>query len=169
MQAKKADWIKSCTEYAYKTFERILFLCNVLSGNQEHRLLAFQVGLYGLQFERLPASSKAMEVCCCDIWALQNIVTMRMKFQVKLFHKQLQITTVMKKLPLAEQEVAILRVKAKCLIDYGQNGNSFSSSASGNNYSCVQHVLPLHLAMFVFDALCQPIGKMNFVIVMFLS
>lgn len=73
-QAKKADWIKSCTEYAYKTFERIVFLCNVLSENQEHRLLAFQVGLYGLQFERLPASSKAMEVRCYEMQSMKRFL-----------------------------------------------------------------------------------------------
>lgn len=84
---------------------------------------------------------------------------------MKLFHKQLQITTIMKKLPLAEQEVAILREKARCLIEYGQNGNSITPSASGSNYSGVQHVLPLHLAMFVFDALCQPTSKVTAVVI----
>nr|XP_039261702.1 zinc finger SWIM domain-containing protein 8-like isoform X1 [Styela clava] len=124
------SWIRACTEYAFKTFDRVVFLCNVLSEHPAHRLLAFQIGLYGLEFERLPASSKAMEV--------------------KLFHKQLQLTNIMKKLPLGPDEISILREKAQCLIAYEENYNGFA------NRSSVQHVLPLHLTMFVFDALCQP-------------
>ena len=47
---------------ASSTLSRCHFLCTVLSEEQEHHHLAFQIGLFGLEMARPPASTKPLEV-----------------------------------------------------------------------------------------------------------
>nr|CAB3268068.1 zinc finger SWIM domain-containing protein 8 [Phallusia mammillata] len=116
-------WIRLSTSYACKSLERALFLCTVLSEHPRHHILAFRVGLHGLELKRLSASSKALEV--------------------KLFYQQGELAALMKRIPLGPREVSRLREKAHAL-------------ASVDASQEFQHVLPLMLTTFVFDAFCQP-------------
>ena len=53
---------RQVTCLASTTLSRCHFLCTVLSEEQEHHHLAFQIGLYGLEMCRPPASTKPLEV-----------------------------------------------------------------------------------------------------------
>jgi len=67
---------------------------------------------------------------------------------VKLFYQQGELAALMKRLPLGIREVARLREKAHAL-------------ASVDASQEFQHVLPLTLATFLFDAFCQPRMPLN--------
>ncbi|OTF82789.1 hypothetical protein BLA29_003267 [Euroglyphus maynei] len=79
------------------TLSKAAFLCQVLSENEDSHLLAFQVGLFGLELIRPPASTKALEV--------------------KLAHQEQELVNLLKKIPLCPQALYVLREKAEQLRD----------------------------------------------------
>nr|XP_027202504.1 zinc finger SWIM domain-containing protein 8-like [Dermatophagoides pteronyssinus] len=79
------------------TLSKAAFLCQVLSENQETHLLAFQIGLFGLELIRPPASTKALEV--------------------KLAHQEQELVNLLKKIPLCSNALNVLREKAEQLRD----------------------------------------------------
>ena len=84
------------THTASLTLQHCAFLCTVLSEtahiNTDHLNLAFQIGMFGLEMARPPASTKPMEV--------------------KLAHQESELVTLLKKLPLGPAELLILRERA---------------------------------------------------------
>lgn len=105
---------------ASATLAKVAFLCSVLGESPEHHHLAFRVGLFGLEMSRPPASTKALEV--------------------KLANQEQDLVSLLKRLPLLEKEMAIIRERAEQLRD-------------GRLLSRGEALLPLMLASFVFDAL----------------
>lgn len=95
------------------------FLCQVLSEVEEYHALAFKVGLFGLELARPPASTKSLEV--------------------KLFHQESEIAALLKKIPIGDEEMKILRERANML----REGNHMRGES----------ILPIALANFIFDAL----------------
>ena len=69
----------------------------------------------------------------------KNTSTLLM-FQVKLSHQESELVTLLKRLPLAEAELAVVREKAE-LLHQGQLKRG-------------EAVLPIMLATFIFDVLC---------------
>lgn len=84
------------THTASLTLQHCAFLCTVLSETAhlhgDHLNLAFQIGMFGLEMARPPASTKPMEV--------------------KLAHQESELVTLLKKLPLGASELCILRERA---------------------------------------------------------
>ncbi|KAF0292792.1 Zinc finger SWIM domain-containing protein 8 [Amphibalanus amphitrite] len=80
---------------ASTTLSRCHFLCTVLAEEQEHHHLAFQVGLYGLEMCRPPASTKPLEV--------------------KLANQEAELLQLLRRIPLWPSELAVLRQRAECL------------------------------------------------------
>ncbi|KAG8193595.1 hypothetical protein JTE90_000229 [Oedothorax gibbosus] len=105
---------------ASATLAKVAFLCSVLGENQEHHHLAFRVGLFGLEMTRPPASTKALEV--------------------KLANQEQDLVLLLKRLPLLDREMSIIRERAEQLRD-------------GKLVSRGEALLPLMLASFIFDAL----------------
>ena len=85
----------SLTHKASTTLSHCAFLCTVLSEVPEYHSLAFQVGMFGIEMTRLPASTKPMEV--------------------KLAHQEAELVTLLKKIPLGPQEIGSLRERASLL------------------------------------------------------
>lgn len=85
------------THMASTTLSHCAFLCTVLSEVVEHHSLAFQVGMFGIEMARPPASTKPMEV--------------------KLAHQESELVGLLKKIPLGHRELAILRERATYLQD----------------------------------------------------
>ncbi|XP_035214833.1 zinc finger SWIM domain-containing protein 8-like isoform X3 [Stegodyphus dumicola] len=108
---------------ASATLAKVAFLCSVLGENPEHHHLAFRVGLFGLEMIRPPASTKALEV--------------------KLANQEQDLVLLLKRLPLLEKEMNIIRERAEQLRD-------------GKLVSRGEALLPLMLASFIFDALTLP-------------
>ena len=79
------------------TLSHCAFLTTVLSENPAYHNLAFQVGMFGLELARLPASTKPMEV--------------------KLAHQESELVALLKRLPLGSTEMSILRERARQLQD----------------------------------------------------
>lgn len=69
-------------------------------------------------------------------------------FQVKLAYQESELLTLLKKIPLGQSELNILREKAEQLRD-------------GKLQSRGEALLPLTLASFIFDLFCMP-GKLYF-------
>ncbi|KAF8796402.1 Zinc finger SWIM domain-containing protein 8 [Argiope bruennichi] len=105
---------------ASATLAKVAFLCSVLGENPEHHHLAFRVGLFGLEMTRPPASTKALEV--------------------KLANQEQDLVLLLKRLPLLDKEMSIIRERAEQLRD-------------GKLVSRGEALLPLMLASFIFDAL----------------
>ncbi|GFR32079.1 zinc finger SWIM domain-containing protein 8 [Trichonephila clavata] len=105
---------------ASASLAKVAFLCSVLGENPEHHHLAFRVGLFGLEMTRPPASTKALEV--------------------KLANQEQDLVLLLKRLPLLDKEMNIIRERAEQLRD-------------GKLVSRGEALLPLMLASFVFDAL----------------
>ena len=82
---------------ASATLTKVEFLCQVLFENENSDLLAFNVGLFGLEIVRPPASTKALEV--------------------KLAHQEQELFNLLKRIPLCSRALAVLREKAEQLID----------------------------------------------------
>lgn len=110
------------------TLSKCAFLCSVLAENCEHFHLAFRVGMFGLEMARPPASTKPLEV--------------------KLANQEADLVNLLKKLPLGDDELQILRNRAELLRD-------------GTLKSRGEAMLPIMLASFIFDALVFPtiVGK----------
>ena len=121
------------THTASLTLQHCAFLCTVLSEtatiNSDHLNLAFMIGMFGLEMARPPASTKPMEV--------------------KLAHQESELVTLLKKLPLSQSELCILRERAVQLKE-------------GTLKSRGEALLPMMLASFIFDSLVlgqQPSGS----------
>ncbi|XP_026480061.1 zinc finger SWIM domain-containing protein 8-like [Ctenocephalides felis] len=80
---------------ASATLAKCAFLCTVLAENQEHSLLAFKVGLFGLELPRPPASTKPLEV--------------------KLANQESDLVNLLKRITLGPVELSITRERAKQL------------------------------------------------------
>ena len=80
------------TEKASRTLAHCAFLCTVLSEHPDHTHLAFQIGMFGLEMARLPASTKPMEV--------------------RLAHQESELVTLLKRIPLGPKELFDLRERA---------------------------------------------------------
>lgn len=105
---------------ASATMTKAAFLCQVLSENENYHHLAFKIGVSGLELARPPASTKALEV--------------------KLFHQEQELVNLLKKIPLKEPELNILRSKAQIL-------------SQGNYRARGDAALPIALTNYIFDAL----------------
>ena len=85
------------TYKASATLSHCAFLTTVLSEKAAHHNLAFQVGMFGLEMARPPASTKPMEV--------------------RLAHQESELVALLKKIPLGPAEMRILRDRAAQLRD----------------------------------------------------
>lgn len=112
------------TVLASSTLSKCAFLCTVLSENSEHFHIAFRICLFALEMPRPPASTKPLEV--------------------KLANQEADILTLLKKIPLNEPELQVIRERAECL----RNGTLKSRGEA---------LLPINLATFIFDALVMPL------------
>lgn len=82
---------------ASATLSKAAFLCAVLSEHEDSHLLAFHVGLLGLELVRPPASTKALEV--------------------KLANQEQELVNSLKRIPLCSRALAVLREKGEQLRD----------------------------------------------------
>ncbi|XP_017485788.1 PREDICTED: zinc finger SWIM domain-containing protein 8-like, partial [Rhagoletis zephyria] len=82
---------------ASATLSKAAFLCSVLSEHEDSHLLAFYVGLLGLELVRPPASTKALEV--------------------KLANQEQELVNSLKRIPLCTRALAVLREKGEQLRD----------------------------------------------------
>ena len=83
------------THTASTTLTHCAFICTVLSETAQtpnHLYLAFQIGMFGLEMARPPASTKPMEV--------------------KLAHQESELVSLLKRLPLGPSELSIVRERA---------------------------------------------------------
>ncbi|XP_031553811.1 zinc finger SWIM domain-containing protein 8-like isoform X2 [Actinia tenebrosa] len=108
--------------FSSTTLVKAAFLCGVLAEDPHCHHLAFRVGIFGLEMPRQPAKSKALEV--------------------KLANQESELFALLKKLPLRQEEMMVVREKAN-LICQGklQRGGA---------------ILPIMLATFIFEVLCCP-------------
>ena len=72
-----------------------------------------------------------------------SIDVMFLVLQVKLAYQESELVTLLKKIPLGAQELAVIRERAERLRD-------------GKLQSRGEALLPLMLAGFIFDSLCLP-------------
>lgn len=112
------------TVLASSTLAKCAFLCTVLSENSEHYHIAFRICLFALEMPRPPASTKPLEV--------------------KLANQEADILMLLRKIPLNEPELQVIRERAECL----RNGTLKSRGEA---------LLPINLATFIFDALVMPV------------
>lgn len=108
---------------ASSTLSKCAFLCTVLSENSEHYHLAFRVCLFALEMPRPPASTKPLEV--------------------KLANQESDLLALLKKIPLNQPELKVIRERAEQL-------------RAGTLKSRGEALLPINLASFIFDALVMP-------------
>jgi len=111
---------------ASATLAKCGFLCTVLAENSEQYCLAFQVGMFGLELARPPASTKPLEV--------------------KLANQEAELAQLLKRIPIGQKELEMMRGKAETLKD-----GTFKSRGEA--------LLPLVLANFIFDVLVMPTNK----------
>ena len=109
------------THMASTTLSHCAFLCTVLNEVPDYHSLAFQVGMFGIEMARPPASTKPMEV--------------------KLAHQESELVNLLKKIPLGQQEITILRERATRLRE-----GSLSTLRG-------EALLPLMLASYIFESL----------------
>nr|XP_056704251.1 zinc finger SWIM domain-containing protein 8 [Euleptes europaea] len=81
------------TWMATNTLSKAAFLLTVLSERQEYHTLAFQIGMFALELQRPPASTKALEV--------------------KLAYQESEIVALLKKIPLGSNEMNTIRGRAE--------------------------------------------------------
>nr|XP_018897398.1 PREDICTED: zinc finger SWIM domain-containing protein 8 [Bemisia tabaci] len=105
---------------ASDTLAKCAFLCSVLAENHEHFHLAFKVGLFGLEMPRPPATTKPLEV--------------------KMAHQESELVGLLKRIPLGQSELDIIRDRAQKL-------------QSGVLKSRGEALLPLMLATFIIETL----------------
>uniref|UniRef100_A0A6I8QEQ9 Zinc finger SWIM-type containing 8 n=1 Tax=Xenopus tropicalis TaxID=8364 RepID=A0A6I8QEQ9_XENTR len=91
VSTSKQTWI------ATNTLSKAAFLLTVLSERQEYHNLAFCIGMFALELQRPPASTKALEV--------------------KLAYQESEIVSLLKKIPLDSNEMNTIRGRAKDLRD----------------------------------------------------
>ncbi|XP_077115358.1 zinc finger SWIM domain-containing protein 8 isoform X2 [Ranitomeya variabilis] len=91
VSTSKQTWI------ATNTLSKAAFLLTVLSERQEYHNLAFCIGMFALELQRPPASTKALEV--------------------KLAYQESEIVSLLKKIPLDCNEMNTIRGRAKDLRD----------------------------------------------------
>lgn len=82
---------------ASATLAKCAFLCTVLAENSEHFCLAFQVGMFGLELARPPASTKPLEV--------------------KLANQEAELAQLLKRILIGQKELDMIRMKAQTLKD----------------------------------------------------
>lgn len=117
-QRKRAN--HQTTLMASTTIARVTFLVNVLSESSVHHNLAFRLGFLGIEMARPPAITKSLEV--------------------KMAHQEMELVTLIKKIPLGTEEYAFIRQRAEALRD-------------GEIQAKGDALLPLNLALFIFEAL----------------
>jgi hypothetical protein len=143
------------TWVATNTLTKAAFLLTVLSERPEHHNLAFRVGMFALELQRPPASTKALEVQRFYFSLYLSFLrplhlalhcNIGLNFflcpQVKLAYQESEVAALLKKIPLGPSEMSTMRCRAEelregTLCDY-------------------RPVLPLMLASFIFDVLCAP-------------
>ncbi|XP_066476965.1 zinc finger SWIM domain-containing protein 8 isoform X3 [Tiliqua scincoides] len=81
------------TWMATNTLSKAAFLLTVLSERQEYHNLAFQIGMFALELQRPPASTKALEV--------------------KLAYQESEVVALLKKIPLGSNEMNTIRGRAE--------------------------------------------------------
>jgi hypothetical protein len=108
---------------ASQTLAKCGFLCTVLAESSEQYCLAFQVGMFGLELARPPASTKPLEV--------------------KLANQEAELALLLKRIPVGQKELEMMREKAQTLKD-----GTFKSRGEA--------LLPLVLANFIFDVVAMP-------------
>ncbi|XP_053547972.1 zinc finger SWIM domain-containing protein 8 isoform X2 [Bombina bombina] len=91
VSTSKQTWI------ATNTLSKAAFLLTVLSERQEYHNLAFCIGMFALELQRPPASTKALEV--------------------KLAYQESEVVSLLKKIPLDSNEMNTIRGRAKELRD----------------------------------------------------
>ena len=119
------------THTASTTLTHCAFICTVLSETAQtpnHLYLAFQIGMFGLEMARPPASTKPMEV--------------------KLAHQESELVALLKRLPLGQAELAIVRERAIQLRE-------------GSLRSRGEALLPMMLSSFIFESLVLTSGSKN--------
>lgn len=67
VSTSKQTWI------ATNTLSKAAFLLTVLSERQEYHNLAFCIGMFALELQRPPASTKALEVTNVFLWGKNEI------------------------------------------------------------------------------------------------
>ncbi|ODM95377.1 Zinc finger SWIM domain-containing protein 8 [Orchesella cincta] len=82
---------------ASATLAKCSFLCTVLAENSEQFCLAFQVGMFGLELARPPASTKPLEV--------------------KLANQEAELAQLLKRILIGQKELDMIRLKAQTLKD----------------------------------------------------
>ncbi|XP_063047983.1 zinc finger SWIM domain-containing protein 8 isoform X2 [Engraulis encrasicolus] len=85
------------TQVATNTLSKAAFLLTVLSERQELHNLAFSMGMFSLELQRPPASTKALEV--------------------KLAYQESEVVALLKKIPLGVVEMGLIRDRAEQLRD----------------------------------------------------
>uniref|UniRef100_A0A4W4F0Z8 SWIM-type domain-containing protein n=1 Tax=Electrophorus electricus TaxID=8005 RepID=A0A4W4F0Z8_ELEEL len=85
------------TQVATSTLSKAAFLLTVLSERLEFHNLAFRTGMFSLELQRPPASTKALEV--------------------KLAYQESEVVALLKKIPLGVVEMAAIRDRAEQLRD----------------------------------------------------
>ncbi|KAH9502527.1 Zinc finger SWIM domain-containing protein 8 [Bulinus truncatus] len=88
-KAKKKRALTNISMLASALLSKASFLSSVLCEDEECHHLAFQIGMFGLELARPPASNKAIEV--------------------KLAHQESELLQLLKKIPLGPQEMAEIR------------------------------------------------------------
>ncbi|XP_075158821.1 zinc finger SWIM domain-containing dorado [Haematobia irritans] len=116
------------TVLASSTLTKCAFLCTVLSENSEHYHIGFRICIFALEMPRPPASTKPLEV--------------------KLANQEADILTLLKKIPIDEPELDVIRARAERL----RNGTIKSRGEA---------LLPINLASYIFDALVMPSVSMK--------
>uniref|UniRef100_A0A1I8Q616 SWIM-type domain-containing protein n=1 Tax=Stomoxys calcitrans TaxID=35570 RepID=A0A1I8Q616_STOCA len=116
------------TVLASSTLTKCAFLCTVLSENSEHYHIGFRICIFALEMPRPPASTKPLEV--------------------KLANQEADILTLLKKIPIDEPELDVIRARAERL----RNGSIKSRGEA---------LLPINLASYIFDALVMPSVSMK--------
>ncbi|KAK7003387.1 zinc finger SWIM domain-containing protein 8-like isoform X2 [Biomphalaria glabrata] len=96
-KAKKKRALTNISMLASALLSKASFLSSVLCEDEECHHLAFQIGMFGLELARPPASNKAIEV--------------------KLAHQESELLQLLKKIPLGPQEMLEIRNKAEQLRD----------------------------------------------------
>lgn len=82
---------------ASATLSKCGFLCTVLAENSQQYCLAFQVGMFGLELARPPASTKPLEV--------------------KLANQEAELAQLLKRILIGQKELDMIRIKAQTLKD----------------------------------------------------
>ncbi|XP_059156480.1 zinc finger SWIM domain-containing protein 8-like isoform X2 [Physella acuta] len=96
-KSKKKKALTNISMLASALLSKASFLSSVLCEDEECHHLAFQIGMFGMELARPPASNKAIEV--------------------KLAHQESELLQLLKKIPLGVQEMSEIRSRAEQLRD----------------------------------------------------